>query len=103
MCPDNGVAAIVRESALEVDSGRKKKRKKNLPLRGLEPTSVLRLAFQFDALSTELSPPRLPCLPQLNDEVVKKYFIHKILNSDASTLQCCEFRFVRFMRRKIAH
>ena len=64
LCPDNGVAAIVldfltcaqmlmhaiahgdrtdtvRESALEIDSGRKKKKKKTLPLRGVEPASVL--------------------------------------------------------------
>ena len=94
LCPDNGVAAIVldfltcaqmlmhaiahwdrtdtvRESALEIDSGREKTKQKNLPLRGVEPASVLCLAFQSDVLSAELSPPRLPCLPELNDEVVK--------------------------------
>ena len=47
-------ANTVRESALEADSGEKRP----LPHRGLEPTSVLRLAFQSDALSTsELSRP----------------------------------------------
>ena len=40
----------VRESALKIDSGR---RKKTLPLLGPEPASVLRLAFQSDALPTE--------------------------------------------------
>ena len=42
----------VRESALEADSPRKL-----LSNRGLEPAAVLRLAFQSDALPTELSPP----------------------------------------------
>ena len=40
---------IVRESALEADSGREK----NLPHRGLEPASVLRLVSQSNALPTE--------------------------------------------------
>ena len=49
-CTDTG-----RESAPEVDSGRK------IPCRteDLEPASVLRLAFQFDGLQTELSWPLL--------------------------------------------
>ena len=47
----HGVCAdTVRESALKVESGRKKN-----PLlhRGLEPASVLRLAFQPDALPAQ--------------------------------------------------
>ena len=43
----------VRESALEVDCGKTNP----LPHHGLEPASVLRRAFQSDALPTELSPP----------------------------------------------
>ena len=39
-----------RESALEADS-----EKNPLLQRGLEPTSVLHLGFQLDALPTELS------------------------------------------------
>ena len=53
-----GRADTVRESAPEFDSRRKKKKKKkkkNLPHRGLEPASVLHLAFQSDAVPTELS------------------------------------------------
>ena len=45
-----GCTDTVRQSALEVDSGRK------IPCRGLEPVSVLRLAFHSDALPTELAP-----------------------------------------------
>ena len=48
------VTDTVKESAPEVDSGRKKTCR-NL---GLEPASVLRLAFQSDALPAELFPPR---------------------------------------------
>ena len=50
------ITVKLTEPALEVDSGREKKRKKkkSLPYLGLEPTSVLRLAFQSDALPTEL-------------------------------------------------
>ena len=48
-----GCTETVRESALEVDSGRKK----FLPHRGLEPASVLRLVFQSDALPTKPFPP----------------------------------------------
>ena len=46
----------VRESALEVDTGRK-----SLLHWGLEPMLVLHLhlAFQLNALPTELSPPHL--------------------------------------------
>ena len=44
-----GCMDIVRESALEADSGREK----NLPHRGLEPASVLRLVSQSNALPTE--------------------------------------------------
>ena len=40
--------------------------KKFLPRQGLEPASVLRLAFQSDAVSTELSPP-LVCMFMGND------------------------------------
>ena len=46
-----GCADTVRESALKADCGTEKE---NL---GLEPASVLRLAFQSDVLHTELSPP----------------------------------------------
>ena len=42
------------ESALEADTGRKKK---SLPARGLEPEPVLRLAFQSDAVPVT----NLPC------------------------------------------
>ena len=49
----------VRESAQEADSGGKIP----LPYLGLEPASVLRLAFQSDALPTELFPP--PCIHSL--------------------------------------
>ena len=48
-----GCTDTVRESALEVDW-----EKNSLPHRGLEPTSVLRLAFQSDVLPTELLSPR---------------------------------------------
>ena len=49
-----GCADTERQSALEVDSGRK------LPglTGGIEPASVLRLAFWTDALPSELSPPQ---------------------------------------------
>ena len=48
----------IRESVLKADTGRekKKKKKKKLPHRGFEPATVLRLAFQPDALPSELSP-----------------------------------------------
>ena len=51
-----GCTDTVRESALKADSGRKK-----IPCRtrGLEPASVLRQAFQSDALPTELLAPRI--------------------------------------------
>ena len=42
----------VRESALKADSGAEKN---PLSHRGIEPVSLLRLAFRFDALPTELS------------------------------------------------
>ena len=45
-----GCTDTVRESALEVDW-----EKNPLPHLGFEPASVLRLAFQSDALPTELS------------------------------------------------
>ena len=48
-----GCTDTVQESALEVDSGRKEN---PMPHRGLEPVSVLRLAFHSDAVPTELSP-----------------------------------------------
>ena len=47
-----GGTDTVRESALQVDS----RRKISCRSRGLEPASVLRLAFQSDALPTELFP-----------------------------------------------
>ena len=47
-----GCTDTVRESALEVDWERNP-----LPHWGLEPASVLRLAFQSDALPAELSRP----------------------------------------------
>ena len=49
----------VTESALKVDSRIIIIKKKTKTKRGLEPASVLRLAFQSDALPTELSPPRI--------------------------------------------
>ena len=51
-----GYTDTVRECALEADS-EKKKEKNPLPHRGLEPASVLCLAFHWDALPTELLPP----------------------------------------------
>ena len=50
---NGGCTDIVRESALKADSGQKNP----LPNRGPEPASILRLAFQSDAVPTELSPP----------------------------------------------
>ena len=51
-------ADTVRESRLRVEPGEKrekeKKEKNPLPHLEIEPASVLRLAFQFDALPTEL-------------------------------------------------
>ena len=47
-----GCTDTVRESALEVDW-----EKNPLPHRGLEPASVLRLAFQSDAVPAELPRP----------------------------------------------
>ena len=52
-----GWTDTVRESALEVDSGRKEI---ILPHSGLEPTSLSRQAFQSDALPTELYPRPTP-------------------------------------------
>ena len=49
-----GCTDTEKESALEVDSGRKNPLQYRL---GLEPASVLRLVFQSDALPTELSRP----------------------------------------------
>ena len=49
-----GCTDTVRESALKVGSGKKKKHP--LPHLGLETASALRLALQWDALPTELSP-----------------------------------------------
>ena len=45
----------VREAVLETDSGREKN---PLPHLGLEPVSVLRLAFQSDTVPAEIFPPR---------------------------------------------
>ena len=49
---------VFKESALEIDSGRRdekeKEKEKNLSHPGIEPESALRLAFRFDPLSTEL-------------------------------------------------
>ena len=45
-----GCTDTVKDSALEFDSGR---RRKNLPYGGLESVIVLRLAFQSDAPPTE--------------------------------------------------
>ena len=45
---------VVRESALKVDRGSGNKNPR--PHRGLAPASASRLAFQSDALPTELSP-----------------------------------------------
>ena len=44
-----GCTDTVRESALKVDTGSKML----LPHRGRKPASVLRLAFQSDAISTD--------------------------------------------------
>ena len=52
-----GCTDIIRESALEVNWGRKKK--KTLLRWGLEPASVLHLAFQSHAQRTELFHPWL--------------------------------------------
>ena len=51
-----------RESALEADS-----EKNPLLQRGLEPTSVLHLGFQLDALPTELSLSHVSDLNQIRD------------------------------------
>ena len=58
----------VRESALEVDAGRKNSL---LRLR-LEAESVLWLAFQRDALPTDLSPPHCPVVRCHETESCKK-------------------------------
>ena len=51
-----GCTGTIRESALEVVSGTKKtNKKKKKTHRGLEPVSVLRLAFQSDALLYQLN------------------------------------------------
>ena len=49
----------VRESALKTASGKKKRKNNPLQHLGLEPASVLRLAFQSDAVPTKLFPPLL--------------------------------------------
>ena len=54
-----GCSDTVTESALDVDSGQKN----TLPHRGLEPVSVLRLAFQSDALPTELTDGNVVVIP----------------------------------------
>ena len=58
-----GCTDAVRESALKVDSGTKDP----VPHQALKPTPVLRLAFQFDTLPTELSAPRDHCRASVND------------------------------------
>ena len=64
-----GCTDTVKESALEVDCGEKNP----LPYRGLEPASVLSLAFQSDALPAGVFPPPFVELKAFYNLMTQRY------------------------------